>query len=119
MQSTAPDVDVYIAEAPEPRREALSRLRMLCREALAGAEERIPYGMPAYRLGGTLLVAFASQKNHLSIYGCRGAIQRRAIDLIGVDRGKGCVRYRGTDAIDFDPWGEIFRDVGAHFGTTH
>jgi uncharacterized protein YdhG (YjbR/CyaY superfamily) len=116
MMSSAPDVDAYIAEAPPHRREALGRLRALCRDALPDAEELILYGMPAYRQEGTLLVAFASQKNHLAIYGCRGAIQRRAVALTGVDRGKGCVRYRKIDAIDYQLWREIFRDVAAHVG---
>ena len=116
MMSSAPDVDAYIAEAPSDRREALGRLRALCREALPNAEECILYGMPAYRQGGTLLVAFASQKNHLAIYGCRGAVERRAVEPKGVDRGKGCVRYRKTDAIDYGVWSDIFRDVGSRFG---
>ncbi len=116
MQSTAPDVESYIAEAPEARREALGRLRALCREALPHAEELILYGMPAYRQDGVLLVAFASQKNHLAIYGCHGAVERHDGRLAGADRGKGCVRYRKPDAIDFNLWKTILRDVGAHAG---
>ena len=58
MQSSAPDVDTYIVEAPEARRGALGRLRALCREALPDADELILYGMPAYRLAGELLVCF-------------------------------------------------------------
>jgi uncharacterized protein YdhG (YjbR/CyaY superfamily) len=119
MMSSAPDVEAYIAEAPPARREALDRMRALCRDSLPGAEELILYGMPAYRQDGTLLVAFASQKNHLAIYGCHGAVERRSEALSGVDRGKGCVRYRKVDAIDFELWADILRDVGAHAGPTH
>ncbi len=117
MMSSAPDVDAYIAEVPEPRREALTRLRALCRNVLPKAEELILYGMPSYRQAGVLLVAFASQKNHLAIYGCHGAVERHADELAGVDRGKGCVRYRSPEAIDFDVWATILRDVGEHAGS--
>ena len=38
--------------------------------------------------------------------------------LAGADHGKGCVRYCKPDAIDYDLWREIFRDVAAHAGAT-
>ncbi|PRX96155.1 hypothetical protein [Allonocardiopsis opalescens] len=39
VRSTAADVDGYLAEVPEERRAALSRLRELCRVELPGFTE--------------------------------------------------------------------------------
>ena len=38
MQSTTADVDTYFKQVPDARRAALTRLRELCRQTLAGYE---------------------------------------------------------------------------------
>jgi len=68
MQSTAKDVDVYIKYAPTDRREALTKLRNLCRQQLKGFKEGMAYGSPAYSRDGECEVAFDSQKNYISLY---------------------------------------------------
>jgi uncharacterized protein YdhG (YjbR/CyaY superfamily) len=101
MQSRAKDVDAYIAEADPGRRMALERLRCLCREVFAGYEERMAYGMPAYGLGGVNEVAFASQKQYIALYLTKpGVLEAHAEELAGLDRGKGCLRFRKPDTID-------------------
>jgi len=54
MQSSPKDVDTYIQQAPEDRREALTKLRNLCRRELKGFEENIFYGMPGYSRRGAV-----------------------------------------------------------------
>jgi uncharacterized protein YdhG (YjbR/CyaY superfamily) len=67
--SRAATVDEHVAEAPEERRLALETLRRLCLEELVGYEENVTHGGPSYsRDGGTAEVAFAGQKNHISLY---------------------------------------------------
>jgi uncharacterized protein YdhG (YjbR/CyaY superfamily) len=66
MQSKAPDVATYIQEAPPERQASLNRLRQLCLDTLSGYEECMAYGMPSYKRGDTIEVAFASQKQHIS-----------------------------------------------------
>ncbi|MFI2779978.1 hypothetical protein [Streptomyces sp. ALB3] len=46
VRSWARDVDGYLAEVPEERRDALSGLRGLCRAELEGFDEVMAYGMP-------------------------------------------------------------------------
>jgi uncharacterized protein YdhG (YjbR/CyaY superfamily) len=102
MKSTALDVTSYVAEAPEGRRAALQILRQLCQEHLTGYEECIEYGMPAYRKNGAVEVAFASQKQYISLY----ILKKDVVDahrdaLAGCNIGKGCIRFRSPAQIDF------------------
>ncbi|HEY3473141.1 MAG TPA: DUF1801 domain-containing protein, partial [Anaerolineales bacterium] len=68
MQSKAKDVTRYIEEAPSEQREALTRLRDLCRELLTGFEEWMQYGGPCYSRKGEVEVGFASQKHFIGLY---------------------------------------------------
>lgn len=67
MKSEATTVEEYLAEAPEQRRPALETLRRLCLDELSGYDEEMRYGMPSYSRDGTVEVAFASQKNYVSL----------------------------------------------------
>ncbi|MFJ4843336.1 iron chaperone [Streptomyces sp. NPDC088746] len=114
VRSTAEDVDGYLAEAPEGRRYALGRLRQLCGAELEGFDEVMAYGMPAYERGGTAEVAFAGQKQYISLYLMRSEV-REAFEerLAGQDMGKGCLRFRRPERIDFDLVRDLLRATAA------
>jgi uncharacterized protein YdhG (YjbR/CyaY superfamily) len=103
MQSEAKIVDDYLTEVPDERKEALVRLRQLCQDTLTGYEETMEYGMPSYKVPGSEVeVAFASQKNYISLYILKEAVlneYRPALE--GLNLGKGCVRYTKTERMDF------------------
>ena len=102
MQSKAADVAAYLAEVPEERLAALERLRALCLKELKGYTEGMDYGMPVYKCGDTL-VAFASQKQYIALYGMSQAvIERHKAELKGCSLGKGCIRYKSAETMDFD-----------------
>ncbi len=61
-------VDDYVAAQPEMAQTVLKRVRSAVRKALPRAEEAISYGMPAYRLGGEIVIYFAAWKRHYSLY---------------------------------------------------
>lgn len=102
MQSTAETVDEYLMEIAPERLPALQELRRLCKKHLRGFQESMVYGMPSYCRAGVVEVGFASQKNNVALY-----ILRK--DVMDVHRaefppsaiGKGCIRYRNPDKIDF------------------
>ena len=101
VRSEAATVEQYIAEAPADRRAALELLRRLCVEELAGFEESMQYGMPAYARGGVVEVSFASQKRYISLYVTREcAVEANAARLTGLSVGKGCIRFRRPEQID-------------------
>jgi uncharacterized protein YdhG (YjbR/CyaY superfamily) len=101
MQSDAPDVDAYLEEVPEKRRDALIALRDACRKDLNGFTESMEYGGPSYSRNGEVEVGFASQKQYISLYMLRtDVMQAHRHQLANLDVGKGCIRYRRPEQID-------------------
>ena len=115
MQSKATTVAQYLAELPEDRRAALTKVRKVIKQNLPkGYEEAMNWGMICYQVplktcpetynGQPLMFgALASQKNHMAVYLTgiymtepgRKAFERayRATGK-GMDLGKSCVRFR-------------------------
>ena len=58
--------------------------------------------MPCYKREGVVEVAFASQKNYISVYIMKEDVVRanRAL-LKGLNVGKGCIRYSKPEKVDF------------------
>ena len=101
MQSDAVDVDAYLEEVPEKRRAALRALRDACQKDLKKFDESMDYGMPSYSRNGEVEVAFASQKQYISLYILRTDVMEAHRHLLGdLDVGKGCIRYRKPEQID-------------------
>jgi uncharacterized protein YdhG (YjbR/CyaY superfamily) len=102
VQSTAANVTAYLEQAPSERQAVLTRLRNLCLEALRGYEETMEYGMPCYRRNGTAEVAWASQKNYISLYILKKAVlDAHRAELVTASIGKGCIRFSKPDKLDF------------------
>ena len=117
----APDsrVTEYIAAAHPNRRAALELLRTLCRTELDGFVEELRYGMPGYARipGADVEVGFASQKRYLSLYVTRRDVMDAFRDaLVGLDLGKGCIRYRRPEQLDADVIRRILRRTAATTG---
>lgn len=102
MQSHAKDVDAYIQQAPAERREALTKLRDLCRQVLKGFDESMVYGGPGYSRRGVLEVGFASQRHYIGLYILRqDALASQRAALAGLSVGKGVIRYSKPEKIDY------------------
>ena len=104
------DIDAYIHQAPEDRREALTRLRDLCRQTLDDYDEAINYGMPTYTApdAAEAEIGFASQKGHISLYLMKATVLDQFRERFPTSRvGKGCIRYPKVDQIDFELIEEI------------
>ncbi|MFH8474482.1 iron chaperone [Streptomyces sp. NPDC018000] len=118
VRSEAEDVAGYLAEVPEERRDALSRLRQLCRAELAGFDEVMAYGMPAYERDGTVEIAFASQKRYISFYLMRSDVREAFAErLAGQDMGKGCLRFRKAEVVDYELVRDLLRATAAGPGS--
>lgn len=117
VQSKAQTVEAWM-EAVEPDRAGvLAEVRRLCRERLAGWNERMQWGMPGYGpAGADAVVSFNSQKQYIALYVGAAAIDRFADQLAGVDRGKGCLRYRRPGAIDLDVLALMLDDIRVRGG---
>ena len=103
MQSSAIDVDRYLEEVPENRKEGLAKLRELCQDTLEDYEESMVYRMPSYAKDGTVEVAFASQKNYISLYILKqDVLNAHRDELKDLNLGKGCIRYSSPKKLNFD-----------------
>ena len=112
MQSKAQDVAAYLEEIPQDRQQALTRLRELCRTVLVGYEEIMDYGMPCYRKNGVVEVAFASQKNYISLHiPIASIVNAHRAELKGASVGKGCIKYTKPEKLDWDVIAELLADT--------
>jgi uncharacterized protein YdhG (YjbR/CyaY superfamily) len=101
VQSKAATVDDFMTEVAPDRRPALDQLRGLCLQAFGAETELMAFGMPAYGPPKLPWIAFNSQKQHIAFYVGQTAMDAFAERLAGVDHGKGCIRWRKPDKMDF------------------
>lgn len=87
-------VDQYLAAQPEDTREVLELIRSLVRKALPAAEETISYQIPAYKLGGKVVLYFAGWKRHFSLYPANeDLVAAFAKELARYEISKGTIRF--------------------------
>jgi uncharacterized protein YdhG (YjbR/CyaY superfamily) len=89
--ATSNAVDEYIAGFPLNVQEKLSALRRHVLEIAPGAEERIAYGIPTYKVGKNVF-HFAGHQNHIGLYPGPQAIQAHAKQLAGFKTSKGAIQ---------------------------
>jgi uncharacterized protein YdhG (YjbR/CyaY superfamily) len=87
-------VDEYLAPLSNTKRAALEKLRKAITSAAPGAEECISYGIPAFRLGGRMLLAFGAATNHCAFYAGAFPIQAHREELEAYDTSKGTIRFQ-------------------------
>ena len=85
-------IDEYLAALTPEKRRALEKLRQAIRAAAPGAEECISYGIPAFRIGGRLLVWMGAGANHCSFYP-GGVVQDFPEIVEAYDTSKGTIRF--------------------------
>jgi len=114
MRSVAATVAAYIADQPDDWRPVLKKLRAACRRDLKGYTEAMEYGMPAYSRGGQVELSFAKQARYLSLYILKQPVfEAHRVDLAGLNLGKGCIRYRRPDQIDWSVIASLLSDTHA------
>ncbi|MCO5183695.1 MAG: DUF1801 domain-containing protein [Anaerolineae bacterium] len=114
MQSKAKDVDSYLTEVPAKRLAVLQQIRALCLSTLDGYVESMAYGMPSYVRDGVVEVAFASQKNYISLYILKQDVfDRHRPALQGLNLGKGCIRYTTPAKVDLAVVEQLLADTVA------
>ena len=102
MEKGIKSVDAYIETFPSDIQTTLQRIRSIILEAAPEAEERISYGMPAYKTAGKPLVYFAAFKKHIGLYATPTGHAQFANELAGYKQGKGSVQFPLDQAFPFD-----------------
>jgi uncharacterized protein YdhG (YjbR/CyaY superfamily) len=83
--------DDYLAAVSPDKRAALQTLRKNIKAAAPKADQCISYGVPAFRLNGKFLVAYAAAKNHCAFY--PGSVISKLKELKNYDTSKGTIRF--------------------------
>jgi uncharacterized protein YdhG (YjbR/CyaY superfamily) len=102
MKSGAASVVGYIEEQPVEWQSTLTKLRAACLRELPGYAEMMMYGMPAYGRNGDVEVGFGRQARYLSLYILKQAVlDAHRPQLAGLSTGKGVIRYRRPEQVDW------------------
>lgn len=88
------EVDAYLASVAEPKRSTLEAVRASIRAVVPDAEECISYGMPAFRVDGSVVAGFAAFKNHLAYLPHSGTVLDSLADALdGYRRTSGSLHF--------------------------
>ncbi len=87
-------VDEYLAPLSNEKRAALESLRKTIRSAASAAEECLSYGIPAFRLGGRMLLAFGAGASHCAFYAGALPLKAHEKELEAYDTSKGTIRFQ-------------------------
>ncbi len=97
-----PEVDAYLAAAPEDRRALLKRLRTLIRKSIPHASECFTNGMAVYTVGEAKAwtAGFGSRKNCAMFYVMSSSHLDRFDAELGKSRtGKSCIAMTPTKTL--------------------
>jgi uncharacterized protein YdhG (YjbR/CyaY superfamily) len=136
MQSKATTVDAYIAELPEDRQKAISKLRNVIKKNLPkGFKETMGYGMMGWSVPHSIYPAgyhcnpkdplpfmgLASQKNFIAVYHMGIYADPKLLKWFTdahakasakkLDMGKSCIRYKKPEDIPYDLIGELVSKI--------
>lgn len=107
MKPPAASIDDYLAALPPDQRQVLEVLRGQIRALAPEAEEAISYGLPTFKLHGTL-VHFGAAARHCAFY--PGAVIDQFADrLRGFDTAKGTIRFQPDAPLPSDLIADIVR----------
>ncbi len=102
MQRFVATPEEYLKEVPAEQLPIVEHLRTLIREAVPSAKESIGYGMLQYNFPDGQF-NLAAQKNSVNLYGTSAKlIAEMAAELKGVDKGKGCLRFKKLEKVPTD-----------------
>jgi uncharacterized protein YdhG (YjbR/CyaY superfamily) len=114
VKSAASTVAEYIDGQPDAWRPTPRKFRAACRRELTGYREVMHYGMPSYRRDGEVEVSFGMRARYLSLYVLKQPVlNAHRSDLAGLSVGKGCIRYRRPDQIDWSVVASLLADTRA------
>ena len=135
MQSKSKNVEEYLVALPEDRREAITAIReVFIKNLPKGYEEGMQWGMPSYFVPLSAypagyncqpdqalpFVGFASQKNHMAIYGfCIYMDEELKNRFVAdwkksgkkLDMGKSCVRFKKLEDVPLKVIGDAVKRV--------
>ena len=88
-------IDDYLATVDADKRAVLEKLRKTIKSIVPKAEECFSYGLPAFRLNGKPIAAFAAAAKHCAYYPMSGSVVAALKDeLNDYETSKGAIRFQ-------------------------
>jgi len=94
-------VQEYINKQKFPQKEILQKIRRLIQNAVPSALEVMSYGVPAFKLNGTLIM-YAAFTNHIGIYPEPETIAVFKKELMGYETAKGTIKFKIAETIPYE-----------------
>ncbi|MFA5532446.1 MAG: DUF1801 domain-containing protein [Candidatus Shapirobacteria bacterium] len=94
-------VNEYIAKQKSPQKEILVKIRNLIKKIIPKAEEKMSYGVPAFRLNNKEIL-YAVFKNHVGIYPEPEIIEKFKEELKDFETAKGTIKFSLDKSIPYD-----------------
>lgn len=94
-------VDEYINKQPSPQKEILTKIRHVIKDLIPSAEEKMSYGVPAFKLDGETIM-YAAFKHHVGIYPEPAVIQHFETELHEFETAKGTIQFNLDKPIPYD-----------------
>lgn len=95
-------VDEYILQFPAEIKLSLNKIRKLIFELAPKVEEKMAYGMPAYRLNNKPLIYYAAFQNHIGLYALPVTNLKFKKELKQYKCGKGSIQLPTNQPIPYD-----------------
>ncbi len=86
-------IDEYLQTVGPSERVLLQHIRRVVHELAPNVEETRSYGMPAFKLRGKYLVAFAAFNDHLSLFPTAAPIEAMRDELGDFATSKGTLQF--------------------------
>ena len=94
-------VSEYINKQELTQKEVLIKVRKLIQELLPQAEEKMSYGVPAFKLNGKQIL-YAAFKEHLGLYPEPEIIEKFKDELKDYETAKGTIKFSLKNPIPYD-----------------
>lgn len=94
MGTRITEVDSYLENCEEKRRESLAALRDLIHAAQPDIVETYAWNMPTFNYNEENICSFASRKQYISLYCNTEVVDEHREALTKLSVGKGCIRFR-------------------------
>jgi uncharacterized protein YdhG (YjbR/CyaY superfamily) len=113
MSESQPEIQNYIDNLPDDRKQAVVMLRKLILDTIPEAQETFRYNMPTFDAAGDFLAALASQKHYLSLYMNTDAVAAHSRELAHLNCGKSCIRFRKLENLPLETVKAILKETYA------
>lgn len=97
------NVDEYIKTFPWDVMVILEKIRKIVKKVAPTAEEKISYGMPAFKLNGKILLYYAARQRHIGFYAASGWVKMKFTkELKGYKMTKGTIQFQLNEDIPYE-----------------